>query len=210
MNGDDQWGDTVAQGYDRVAEEYLRLEDAGEWPRMRWLDEVLRRLPDRSRVLDLGCGNGLPATAKLAERHVVTGVDVSARQVELARGNLPGAELVVADALELRFPPDSFDAVVAFYTFDHLPRERLPELFARIREWLGDAGLLLFSVEPEDQPGVTAQWLEVPMYFSSYDAGTTRRLVREAGFEILSDQVQHQREGDTDVDYLWVLARTLT
>jgi cyclopropane fatty-acyl-phospholipid synthase-like methyltransferase len=207
MIADEQPQDLVARGYDHVAEAYTRLEDPGDWPRMQWLDEVLRRLPGSGRVLDLGCGNGMPATAVLAQRHTVTAVDVSARQIELARGNVPQAKLLVADVLDLRFPAGSFDAAVAFYTFDHLPRERLPELFDRIHDWLGDNGLLLFSVETDDQPGAVGQWLGVPMFFSCHDADTTRRLVREAGFELVLDRIERQREGDKDVDYLWVLAR---
>jgi hypothetical protein len=46
---DDRPQSIVARGYDRVAEEYARLESGAEWPRLRWLDEVLRRLPDGSR-----------------------------------------------------------------------------------------------------------------------------------------------------------------
>lgn len=201
------WREVVASGYDQVAEEYARLEGAEDWPRLRWLEEVLQRLPDGSRVLDLGCGNGLPATARIAQRHRVTGVDVSARQVAAAAANVPGAELAVADALALRYPNEFFDAVVSFYTLDHLPRERLPELLGRIHGWLRDGGLLLFSVEPDDNPGVVGAWLGTPMFFSSYDAGTTRELVEAAGFTILHYAVEQQLEGDRPVDWLWLLAQ---
>jgi hypothetical protein len=87
------------------------------------------------------------------------------------------------------------------------PRMRwLDEVQARL-EWLDGGGLLLFSVEPEDQPGLVGQWLGVPMYFSSYAPDVTRRLVREAGFGIVRDALETQREGTTDVTYLWILAR---
>lgn len=202
--------DVVARGYDRVAEEYARLESATEWPRLRWLDELLAMLPGGSRVLDLGCGNGIPATARIAQRHRATGVDVSARQIELARANVPGAEFAVADLLDLSYPDGSFDAVVAFYTFDHVPRERLAELLGRIHGWLGDGGLLLFTAEIGDEPGVVGDWLGVPMFFSSYDPDTTRRLVAEAGFELVRDAVEEQQEGGAAVSYLWVLARRVS
>jgi cyclopropane fatty-acyl-phospholipid synthase-like methyltransferase len=201
------WRDIVADGYDRVADAYAHLETGTEWPRLRWLAEVLDRLPDGSRVLELGCGNGLPATAAIAARHTVTGVDVSPEQIARARANVSQAELVVADLLELRFPAGSFDAVVAFYVFDHLPRAQLGPLLARIREWLGGGGLLLFTVEPDDNPGVVATWLGAPMFFSSYQAGVTRRLVNQAGFEILREAVEQQLEGGKPVDHLWILAR---
>lgn len=132
--------DLVARGYDTVAERYAALEGAVAWPRMRWLKGVLDQIPRGSRVLDIGCGNGVPATREIAREHEAVGVDVSVRQVELARGAVP-------------------------------------------------------TVEVEDEPGVTGEWLGVPMYFSSFDADTSRRLVREAGFELLADEVEVQLEG---------------
>jgi hypothetical protein len=51
------------------------------------------------------------------------------------------------------------------------------------------------------------EWLGKPMFFSHFDAETTLRLVREEGFKILSAHRETQREGSSDVEFLWVLAR---
>jgi SAM-dependent methyltransferase/dienelactone hydrolase len=198
----------VSLGYDVVAEDYANLEGIVEWPRMRWLRKVLAELRPESRVLDLGCGSGIPATREIARVHDVVGVDVSARRIELARRNVPGAEFIHDDIESLHFPQASFDAVVAFYVLDHLPRESHADVLGRIHGWLKPGGLLLLTVETEDEPGVTSLWLGVDMFFSCFDAGTTRRLIREAGFETLDDAVETQIEGEREVTYLWVLARS--
>jgi SAM-dependent methyltransferase len=197
----------VAQGYDRVADRYAELERDAPWPRQAWLDDLLARLPDGVRVLDLGCGNGLPAGESIARRHRLTGVDVSSRQVELARANVPTGEFSTGDILRLEHPPGTFAAVTAFYTFDHLPRERLAEMFRLVHGWLTTDGLLLCCVEIEDLPGLVADWLGEPMFFSSYEPDVTRRLLTEAGFEILRDEIEPQLEGGHEVRYLWLLAR---
>jgi cyclopropane fatty-acyl-phospholipid synthase-like methyltransferase len=197
----------VAQGYDTVAERYAELERDAPWPRLAWLDDLLARLPDGSPVLDLGCGNGLPAGERIARRHRLTGVDVSARQIELARRHVPDGEFSTGDILKLAQPPGSFTAVTAFYTFDHIPRERLTEMFGLIHTWLADGGYLLCCVEIEDLPGTVADWLGAPMYFSSYEPGVTRRLLTEAGFDIVRDRIEAQSEGGHEVSYLWLLAR---
>src|SRR2546423_3353777 len=57
----------VAEGYDRVADAYERLEGEREWPRRRWLDDLLGLLPPHSRLLDLGCGSGIPATRAIVD-----------------------------------------------------------------------------------------------------------------------------------------------
>ena len=73
----------VERGYDRIAERYLewsaRIPDD---PRRRFAAELTGRLDDGARVLDLGCGAGVPSTAALAERHDVLGVDLSAAQLD--------------------------------------------------------------------------------------------------------------------------------
>jgi SAM-dependent methyltransferase len=80
----------VERGYDLVADRYARLEgDVGAWPRLEWLDRLLDALPDSSRVLDVGCGNGVPATQRMAQRHHPIGVDISAVQIECARRAVP-------------------------------------------------------------------------------------------------------------------------
>jgi cyclopropane fatty-acyl-phospholipid synthase-like methyltransferase len=197
--------ETVAAGYDAVAEQYAALEHpAREWPRLRLLREVLARLPAGSTVLDLGCGNGIPALREIAKEHKAVGVDVSARQADLARAHVPDAKVIHGDVQQLNFAPHSFDAVVALYLLDHVPREEHASVFARVRSWLRPSGLFLFSVEAEDEPGSVRLWLGRPMYFSHFDAETTIRLVREAGFEILDAHCEVQLEGRKEVEFLWV------
>lgn len=58
----------VESGYDSSAERYLewsaRIPDD---PRLRFLAELTGRLAGGARVLDLGCGAGVPCTALLAD-----------------------------------------------------------------------------------------------------------------------------------------------
>jgi SAM-dependent methyltransferase len=93
----------VAQAYDRIAEIYLRrFGDSAV--RQFWLDQLIARLPAGVRVLDLGCGAGLPVARDLQDRgFVVTGIDGSRRQIELARGNVPGPTFVQADMTNANF-----------------------------------------------------------------------------------------------------------
>ena len=197
----------VAHGYDSLGQDYVawasRIRDD---PRERMLAEFSARMPAGARVLDLGSGAGLPSTKALAGRFVVTGVDISEGQIEAARRNVPEASFLQADMAQIDFPPGSFDGVIAFYAISHLPREEHGRLFQRIASWLVPGGLFLATLGASDSPDWIGEWLGRPMFFSAYDADTNRRLLAEAGFDLLIDEVIETIEPDGPVPFLWVLA----
>ena len=131
----------VRAGYDAIAERYLSWsESVDNDPRDRFLDELARRLPDGARVLDLGCGAGIPSTRLLSERFEVVGVDISEVQLQLARKNVPKAQFAHGDFSELAFPDGSYDAIAAFYSISHVPRDEHAQLFTRVAGWLKPGG----------------------------------------------------------------------
>jgi SAM-dependent methyltransferase len=199
----------VARGYDQAAQRYLEwspLRPSG--PRLAYLNRACELIPAGARVLELGCGAGVPMTRALAEGRDVTGVDISATQVELARRNVPWARFLHADMTALAFDRASFDAVVAFYSLTHVPRDDVPLLLARIRDWLRPGGTFLASMGVEDDPGTIEEgWLGVDMYFSHFSARKNRRLVEEAGLVIDSAEVLVEPEDRCDARFLWVVAR---
>lgn len=197
----------VEQGYDQVANEYAHLEDGTEWPRMRWVKKVLSCLPPDSSVLDLGCGSGIPADVEISKDHMVTGIDISQAQVSLARLNIPKGYFIHGDLGSVEFQPSSFNAVVSFYTLEHIPREEHQVILRRIFQWLKPGGLLLISMEAGDYEGFFGEWLGVPMYMSCFDPETMNQLVQRAGFELLESAIESQVEQDHAIPYHWILAR---
>jgi cyclopropane fatty-acyl-phospholipid synthase-like methyltransferase len=197
----------VGRGYDKIGERFTKWRDqiVGD-PRREWEQELASRLQGGARVLELGCGAGVPDTQRLAARFQVTGVDISAEQVRRARDAVPEAEFIHADFTALELEPESFDAVVSFYAFNHVPRELLAPLFARIRRWLVPCGLLMTALGAGDTEAWTGDWLGAPTFFSSFPPDTNTRLVREAGFEIIRDEVVTLHEPEGDATFQWVLA----
>lgn len=203
--------DVVARGYDAMATEFLAWAQRIEGdPRLEWLEELCRRLPQGATVLELGCGAGA-ACARVAEAgFAVTGVDVSLAQLELARTRAPGATFLHADFLDLELPHESFDAVCSFYVLNHVPRDRLADLIDRIAAWLKPGGLFMHAFGTSDNGGWTGDWLGVEMFFSSFEPDTNRCLVTRSGLEVLRDEVvtftePHPEPGK--VSFHWILAR---
>ena len=206
--GDDDAKSIVQRGYDVISERYLEWSTGFVTPRGRYEEKLFELVPDGSHVLDLGCGNGTRGTRRLAEHYQVVGVDLSPRAIELARRELPDVELLCADMTDLELGAESFDAVTAFYSLIHVPRQKQSTVLGNIARWLRAGGVLLATMTVEDLPeGYEADWLGAPMYWSGFDADANRRLVRDAGFEIITDEIAGNVEHGEQVDFLWIVAR---
>ena len=178
----------VRRGYDKVSFVYrsdLTPDDYGEYA--TWVGLLTARLPKGRRVLDLGCGCGLPATRLLAQHFDVTGIDFSEVQIARASRLVASARFVSADISEVSFPPETYDAVVSFYAIIHMPLEEHARLFRRIVGWLKPAGYLLAIVGHDAWTGTDERYLNVEggrMCWSHADEATNLRWMREARLRI--------------------------
>jgi SAM-dependent methyltransferase len=188
--------DLVRRGYDAISHAYR--DDEGRSnpgkPDERtdhyegWVDALAQLLTPRARVLDLGCGAGVPATKLLSDRSFdVLGLDISAVQIERARTLVPGATFEQADMVTWDHEPGSFDAVVSFYALIHVPLEDQRNLLPKIRRWLRPAGYLLAIVGAERWTG-TEEYLGAAMFWDHADRETYRTWLAEAGLEPLWDR----------------------
>jgi 2-polyprenyl-3-methyl-5-hydroxy-6-metoxy-1,4-benzoquinol methylase len=202
---------TVESGYDLVAEQYLATKDREDPLALEAVRDLASLLPRNAAVLDLGCGAGVPVTRWLADRgFAVTGVDVSARQLDLARNYVPEATFIKADMTEVTFAPESLDAVVAFHSIIHVPRTEHPALLGRIHHWLRPEGTFLATMTLTDYEGRDDDWegWGAPMVWSHYDGETNVAMLRGAGFGIrYAEPRTGGGTGDESETWLWVLAR---
>jgi SAM-dependent methyltransferase len=195
----------VSTGYDVIAKAYLDRYGNSR-VRDQWLRRLIALLPGNSCVLDLGCGSGIPVAHELATHgHAVVGIDGSARQISLARFNVPNARFIHADMTHVEIAPRSFDAVAAFYSITHVPRDEHAELVRRIANWLKPGGVFLASLGADQSPEWRGNWLGAEMFFSHYGAEVNEQLVRDAGFNI-EEAVVVQQDNE-DGRFLWVVAR---
>jgi ubiquinone/menaquinone biosynthesis C-methylase UbiE len=199
----------VASGYDRMFRRYATWS-SGDVLRHRYIDLVIEQnlIKPGARALDLGCGTGALATKYLSERFEVTGVDFSQRSIDAARREVPGARFVVADMATIDFPPRTFELVTAFYSLIHVPRQEHAGVLERIATWLRPGGVLIATMSAKSGgEGTGPDWLGVPMYWSNWDAETNRRLVTQAGLEIVRAVTEETLEDGEPVPFLWIVAR---
>lgn len=170
--------DNIGERYDQAFPHKEGQVAAGEW--------LIGQLPRGARVLDAGCGTGVPTARQLQDAGLrVTGVDISEVMLELARQNVPGIDLRQLNLTEIGPELGRFDAAVAFFSLLMLPRADIPAALARLREVLVPGGLLTVGMVEADVDDVPFDFLGKPVRVTGYPRDELARVVETAGFEVL-------------------------
>jgi SAM-dependent methyltransferase len=76
-----------------------------------------------ARVLDIGCGDGalIARLRKCRPQWELSGVEIAARAVELARARCPDAEITLYDGAALPFESGHFDLGILSHVLEHVP-----------------------------------------------------------------------------------------
>jgi len=176
---------TVQAGYNAIADEYLETRTKKSVD-IILLDDFIQYLPVRARVLEAGCGAGVPVARILSEHFDVTGIDFSEKQIEKAKRNVPGATFICQDMTQLDFPPDSFDGICSFYAIIHIPREEHRALLDNFYRMLKLGGVALLCLGAEDLlDDFEEDFHGQRMYWSHFDAETYQSMLIEIGFNLL-------------------------
>lgn len=166
-----------------------------EWHR-KTMEYVLRWMPDRGTIVDLGCGIGRmarPIAMARPEARVI-GLDISEAMLDLARKqSLPvNLELVKGDGVHL---PEC-GPIAAGYSvavMQHLPAEVVMGYLQQMADRLESGGTFVFQFVRGDYHFFLSQALPMQM---------VTEWCKESGLEII--------EGDADYpykDWCWLVAR---
>ena len=136
--------------------------------------------------MDVGCGTGLPTARQLLDAGLaVTGIDISEVMLELARRNVPDADLRRLDLTQIGQDLGRFDAVAAFFSLLMLPRAEIPAVLERLRDVLVPGGLLVVGMVEADVDDVPIDFLGTPVRVTGYPRDELAWVVESTGFEVL-------------------------
>ena len=172
-------------------------ENANEWYEncmlMPSIEEFVSLLPEKPRVLDLGCGGGYESMRLTNAGAQVVGVDFSEESIRIATERCPEVQFELMDFRQLDGEKlGKFDGVFACASLIHISQEELPGVFAQMRNILNPNGFVIAIVREGE--GFWEGWPEV-------DGRKLRRIVYLYSKETLSSAAtgfKHVKEGYLD------------
>jgi cyclopropane fatty-acyl-phospholipid synthase-like methyltransferase len=164
--------------------------------RQRFLDEIGQYLPERGRVLDLGCGFGLFSLyyASIRPGLRLEGFDRNARRIDMARAaarklGLANVRYEAGDVMDFR-GVEAFDAAYMLDIVHHIPEEAVRPLLEQVAKILPAGGRLL--IKDVDRRPAYKRWFThaldkvmdpgTPVRY--WDAEALTQLLGEVGFTV--------------------------
>lgn len=135
----EQWSEEQKEHWERFYQEHKR-----PW---RGVGKITLDIPEGSKVLDIGCGNGKTVSALMKAGMDVTGLDFSASAISHCI-NVFGdrAKFTIAECDHMPFSDDSFDAVTAVHVLEHLNSIQLKDTVSEISRVLVPGGYVFVRV----------------------------------------------------------------
>lgn len=189
--------DNVYKTYEKIANwvDEHRSRKLFEKP---YLDRAIAYLKPGATVLDLGCGTGEPIGQYFVDAGFqVTGVDGSAKMLEIARSRCPKIRFILSDMRTIHLN-EKFDCVIAWHSFFHLSQDDQKVMFTTFKSHLKTDGVLLFTSGPEagevwsDNGGEN-------LYHASLSPDEYKNLLMEHGFALIQHKTSDPECGDATV-----------
>jgi cyclopropane fatty-acyl-phospholipid synthase-like methyltransferase len=197
--------ENVCAAYDKIADWFDRTTQTRDLAEKKYLDSVLSYLKPGGRILDLGCGTGVPI-AKFFIGHGmnITGVDGSSKMIGFCMERFPAMEWHEADMRTLDLGR-TFNAVIAWDSFFHLTHAYQRKMFSIFQKHIVLGGILLFT-SGHYEGEVISTMDGQDFYHASLDPEEYRTLLTHHGFKVLLHTVKDEECGEHTV---WVAQRNL-
>jgi SAM-dependent methyltransferase len=145
----------LSNGYDDQAEIFIasRSPTTGVSTVRFWAQSF----PAKTKVLEIGCGNGIPITKTLIQEGLdVYAVDASPKLVSAFRNNFPNTHVIFEAAERLHFIDQRFGAALAWGLMFLLTAEPQKIVIQNIGNVLNRGGRFLFT-----SPREAVTWIDI-------------------------------------------------
>lgn len=182
------------QTYERDAKVFLKHWGRKKYKRPLLLAEWLKLLPGQAVLLDLGCGAGQDARYLTTVGHRVIGLDRAMSLLQFANGRTPSVQLVLADIRALPLRADSLDGIWTAASLIHLPKRKVADVLAALRDIVKPAGLFAATFTYGSNSRIKRTGWMPGRYFARWRKDELARALCRAGWTVLSLRVVSNQE----------------
>jgi SAM-dependent methyltransferase len=187
--------------YDLIADWYAaqRVDSASDSSGVPEVTLLAASIRPAGRILDIGCGNGVPLTsALLALGHCVVGMDSASNMLRRFRENCPAASAVRATVQACPFASASFDAAIARGVLFHLELRDQERAFASVSRVLEPGAPFLFTAgypDVLDESPHVGVMNGVEFRYYSFTKDGYRDVLAEHGFTLVDFHLDAGQNG---------------
>lgn len=183
--------------FDHIGEQYQTVfgSNPTQVSAVEWLAQ---RLPAGGRILDAGCGTGIPTARMLVDAgHHVLGIDIAQEMIRIARQQVPQATFEQIDITNATFEPASFHAITAFFSLLMLRRTAIEATLRRFTTWLRPPGYLLLAMVEGDFDYFEVPFLGQTLHVSAYPRHELQALLQAHAWNVLEYQAVEFQPSDS-------------
>jgi ubiquinone/menaquinone biosynthesis C-methylase UbiE len=202
----------VANGYNKIAQKYHNWDnhDYKNTNRLKYIQKICKMI-NKYEILDIGCGSAIwtKELFNITESNNITGIDISEVQIQMAKEIFPQAkQLICEDIMKINFKNKIFNAIIALFSIMHLPKNDQLKIFDKLYSWLEKDGLLLISLNPDiDNEPINTKWMGVDMYWNNIGENEYKKIITNAGFEIIECNILNEKTKNNDIKILWIICK---
>jgi 2-polyprenyl-3-methyl-5-hydroxy-6-metoxy-1,4-benzoquinol methylase len=186
--------------WDRMAKYLDRVERKDEATNIKIIEKTRNQLKISDNVLDYGCGTGTAAIEIASSVKTVTGIDISSKMIEAAKGKTVEHKVKNIDSVQTtifdeKLKLGSFDVILCFNLL-HLVDDKT-NVMRRINELLKRGGLIISAT-----PCIKGTFLGVLLslvskiglipQITSFKISELEDLMTDGNFEIVETECLHK------------------
>ncbi len=193
--------------YDLISDAWSdRRQELGPKDR-KLFDIFIEALRHSAKVLNLGCGSGIPIAKRLSDSGFsIFGIDRSENLLKKAKRNVPNGSFFKAEIEDYEIQRE-YDGVVLWDALFHIPREEHRAILENIYNHLASGGTLILSSGgcAEDLPPFTDFMFGVRFFYDSFTPRKLLRLLEDIGFTVEQSALVNEPDGGRDKGRLGVV-----
>ena len=162
-----------------------------------FINSFIAALPKHGKVLDLGCGNGIPIGKKISDSGLkITGIDVSDEMIKEYQKNVPGSLAIRMPMTQIDWK-EKFDGIISSYSMLCLPPKDFDIVSEKIVRSLKKGGWFLLTLNEGDSSFGEVQEVQgQQMYSTGMSEGEIRDYFEPKGMRIekMEREVENSKE----------------